>query len=115
MLSRTVLVADDEPAIVRAIIRFLERSGHDVRSASTAEEAIRLVDTVPFDAAFVDANMPGDGRTVLRRLAAREDFTGPMYLMTGDLPDPAADLPSGTRHLQKPFDFTALAGLVEGR
>ena len=111
-VSRTILVADDEAAIVRAVTRFLERAGHEVHSAGTADEAVALIDVVAFDAAFVDSNMPGDGRTVLRRLAEDADFDGPAYLMTGDLPDPDEELPGGARHLQKPFDFTGLAALV---
>lgn len=112
-MSLSVLVADDEPAIVRVLTRFLERSGHTVHGAATAADALELVETTSFDVALVDANMPGDGRTVLKALRRRSD-PGRVFLMTGDLAGDVADLPAGVLHLQKPFDFGALLERIEG-
>ncbi|MGD2069619.1 MAG: response regulator [Gemmatimonadota bacterium] len=113
-MSLSVLVADDEAAIVRVLTRFLERSGHTVHGAATAADALELVEATSFDVVLVDANMPGDGRTVLRAFRGRSDHPERMFLMTGDLAEDVDDLPPGVLHLQKPFDFGVLLERIEG-
>ena len=54
-----VLVADDEHGICQAFAEFLHREGHSALLASTAEEALSLIDSERPDLAFVDVRMPG--------------------------------------------------------
>ena len=60
-----VLVADDERSICEAFSLLLEADGHTPLTASTGEEALRLVRTARPDLVFVDVRMPGmDGLDV---------------------------------------------------
>jgi len=106
-----VLVADDEPLIVRALVRLLSGRGHQVRSAPDADTALALLEAQPFDVALVDANMPGSGSRVLAAFEERRSPHGMGILMTGD---PAAVAGSGAAyHLQKPFRYDEVVRLVE--
>lgn len=109
----TVLVADDEPMIRRAIGRVLERAGHVVHHAEGAEQAVELLSRHRFQIALVDHHMPGGGGTVLDALARDADFEGVAVLMTGDDVE-GEGLPGGpeVRRLQKPFRLDEVVALV---
>lgn len=111
----TILVADDEPMIVRSLKKFFTMRGHDVRTASDAEAALLLVDAHTFDAALVDARMPGGGLTVIERLEGDPRFGGKVVLMTGaPASDPLVKVGPGVIRLQKPFSLAELVPVVEG-
>ena len=48
-----VLVADDEPMIVRILERILTRRGHEVHAVANAYDAVELLESGPFDAVLV--------------------------------------------------------------
>lgn len=112
-MALTILVADDEPALASTLTRFFERKGHAVRSAGSAATALALMEEVEFDLALVDANMPGNGRSVLEALEDHPDFSGHAVLMTGDAPDEDERLPGNAGLLAKPFEFEELFRLLE--
>jgi len=58
-LHHRVLVVDDDPDNARMLAEVLGDEGYDVRVASGAREALRLFDERQFDAALLDAVMPG--------------------------------------------------------
>lgn len=108
-----VLIADDEPMILRALTRLLERRGHQVHAVGDAYQALELLEHHTFDAVLVDAQMPGDGSTVLHTLE-RSGFQGTAVLMTGALAADAKEISDGVRRLQKPFRFQSVIPLLEG-
>ena len=111
-----ILVADDEPMILRAVVRFLERRGHRVMTAGTAESALSLAKDETFDVVMADANMPGDGISILTTRSSDETFTGRLLLMTGALLGDYADrLNKKVLFLKKPFAFDQVIEMVEGR
>lgn len=110
-----VLVADDEAGLRLAISLFLTRRGHHVVQAADAHEARRLVRTQSFDAALVDARMPGDGLLLLEELEAMPALRGRTALMTGD-PGRSRDphtAAAGRPLLLKPFDMQSAVALIE--
>jgi CheY-like chemotaxis protein len=110
-----ILVADDEPMILKALKRILEWRGHFVTTASSAHEALERLAESSYDAAMVDARMPGDGITVLKHLEADPGFTGTVVLMTGALSsDPSLEVGPTVLRLQKPFRFLDIVPLLEG-
>lgn len=111
----TILVADDEDLIVRAVRRVFERRGHTIHAASNAQSALALLEAHAFDAVLVDQNMPGSGLVVLDRLLTRDGgFAGLAILMTGGMDDgEVAALPGSVTRLQKPFRFAEVVPLVE--
>jgi CheY-like chemotaxis protein len=110
----TILVADDEPMIVRAVSRLLERAGHNVHAARDADQALELLETHRFQVAFIDHHMPGGGGArVLEAIERQPEWNGLAVLMTGDeIQSP--DLPGGDRvhRLQKPFQFQEVTALI---
>jgi signal transduction histidine kinase len=113
--SLRVLVADDEPTLRLAIALFLGRRGHQVVQAADAYEALRMAQEQPFDAALVDARMPGDGLHLLEQLEAMPALRGRTALMTGDLgrARTSQGITTGRPYLVKPFDMTDAVNLIE--
>jgi signal transduction histidine kinase len=113
--SLRVLVADDEPTLRLAIALFLGRRGHQVTQAADAYEALRLAQEQQFDAALVDARMPGDGLLLLEQLEAMPTLRGRTALMTGDLgrARTSQGITTGRPYLVKPFDMSDAVNLIE--
>ena len=66
-----VLVADDDPAVLRAMAASLERGGFDVTTADDGAPAIALADTAAFDIVLVDLHMRTGGIAVVRHYKQR--------------------------------------------
>ena len=67
-----ILVVDDDQSIATAFQHFLAFEGHACRLASSAEDAIRLVDERRPDLVMMDVRMPGmNGLEALQQLRAR--------------------------------------------
>jgi len=78
-----VLIVDDEPGILRAFRRTLERAGYTVTTADEAESALEMVRQFPFDLVLSDISMPGmDGISMLREIR-RHNLDVPVVLVTG--------------------------------
>lgn len=69
--KKRVLVVDDDPDVLRTVMRMLERQ-FDVRVAFSAEQALTVLDEGEIDAVVVDFNMSGpNGGWLLRRVRDR--------------------------------------------
>ena len=82
MLS--VLLIDDEPALLEVLKPFVERSGEmSVHTAQSATEALKILPEKTFDAIIVDYSMPDiDGIEFLKILRSKGDTT-PVIMFTG--------------------------------
>ena len=80
-----VLIAEDEDAVRRLIVRALEDEGHDISSASDGAEALELMadENKPFDLLLTDIKMPIMDGLALAMAAAREQPELVIMLMTG--------------------------------
>lgn len=64
-----LLIVDDEEDYRRSCVKFMTRSGYDVRSAASGAEAITLLSQSESDVAVFDIDMPGmDGLELLQRV-----------------------------------------------
>jgi two-component system alkaline phosphatase synthesis response regulator PhoP len=104
-----ILVVDDEPDIVRAVVRLLNARGHDVATARDGHEALEHVRRSPPDLVIVDLDLPRiDGLEVCRRIKSSEATRHiPVVMMTAAYLS-VADANRGTRlgadeFLAKPF------------
>lgn len=71
LLSRTVLVADDDPSILDFTSRVVTKAGHKVLRAERGDTALELVRTNRPNLVFLDVLMPGlDGLEVCRAIRA---------------------------------------------
>jgi two-component system nitrogen regulation response regulator NtrX len=103
-----LLVVDDEPNIRRTIRWVLEPAGFQVTEAGSAEEALKLLETEPFDLAVIDVKLPGmSGLDLLDK--ARELWRDlPVIVMSGhatDAPDVVDAMRRGAaNYFTKPLD-----------
>ena len=82
-----VLVADDDPAILRLIKMILEKDGYEVIGARDGKEAYKLLHDHPdFTAAILDVVMPHiSGPELVRFMKSEKRFmTIPVMMMTAE-------------------------------
>lgn len=110
--SARILVVEDQPSIRRLLSRLLQREGHEVLLASSAEEALTIAEREDFDLLLTDVVMPGaSGLELAERL--RRDRPGLPVLLTSGGEDERA-LDDRTAFVQKPFRLEQLRELVNG-
>jgi len=64
----TIIVVDDEPAIVRMCVQVLQSKGHTVHGFTRADEALAHLTAQPADLVVVDYKMPElDGLEFIQR------------------------------------------------
>lgn len=79
----TILVVDDEPAMVGAMGALLGRAGHRIVAAYDGDEALRRFEADSPDLVLLDLSMPGrDGAEVCR--AIRAQSAAPIIVVTGE-------------------------------
>ena len=111
--ARTILIVDDEHAIVEAVSELLAWEGYAVRTAANGHGALDALRDGRVDVVLLDLMMPGmDGL----QLAARIRGDGalrrvPLVLMTAAAPPPV-DPDTWAAVLRKPFDLPALRGAI---
>ena len=83
-----ILVVDDEPDIVKLVVRLLEARGHRVGVARDGEEALESATRERPDVIVLDLNLPRvDGFEVCRRLKSGEATRMvPIVMMTAAFP-----------------------------
>ena len=64
-MSATILIVDDEENLRMTLSRILTKAGFNVTTASSGEEALRLVQAGAYELAFIDLLMPGIGGLAL--------------------------------------------------
>ena len=116
--ARVVLVVEDDEALLRTIVRVLEREGFLVRPATSASEAIDLMRDDGDNVAVVlsDVIMPGmSGVALIAKLrATRPDL--PAVLMSGhvgDVVDAQGAHETGIDLLDKPFTRLEVVAKLE--
>jgi len=57
---RTVLIADDETALLELYDEEFRRAGYSVKIAQSAREALAIIDNQPVDCVVMDIRMPGE-------------------------------------------------------
>src|SRR6187431_3367259 len=78
----SVLVVDDDPDVLRGVVRLLRSQGYSVTSTMNGAEAARFVHGRSFDVIVSDIKMPGmDGIQLLREVR-EHDLHVPVVLVT---------------------------------
>ncbi|MDB5340613.1 MAG: response regulator with CheY-like receiver, AAA-type ATPase, and DNA-binding domain [Planctomycetaceae bacterium] len=107
-----ILVVDDEPAICWGLREFLTDDGHEVSVAASAEEALRMTETIRPDVVVMDVRLPGmDGLSAIQHLRPRIG-TAPIVVITafGTLDTAVRAVHEGAfDYLTKPFDLDQAA------
>jgi hypothetical protein len=118
MSSPRILVADDEPALLRLLEFVLGRRGYIIQSVSSGNAAIDILKVDCPDLAILDVMMPGlDGYEVLTYIRETAHLSGlPVVMLTAraQLDDIQQGLSLGAdAYLAKPFDPEELLSVVE--
>ncbi|MDB4991588.1 MAG: zraS8 [Myxococcaceae bacterium] len=115
-LRRRVMVVEDDDDIRELVVELLEQRGHGVASASTAEEAQRMLQKRTFDVLFTDVTLPGLSGIELARRALQAQPLLHVIIATGggaaSLLDAATALASAVL-LSKPFEEADVVRAVE--
>jgi CheY-like chemotaxis protein len=115
-VRKRLLVVDDEPAVLKLVVRILSMDNYEIRSADSGSAAVRLLDepgAAPVDLLVTDLMMPGmSGRELATVVRSRYPSVRVLY-QTGFADSLFAglkELGDGEAFLEKPF---AAAGLLE--
>lgn len=113
----TVLIVDDEAGLRRVLERYLERRGHRVLSAGTAESACELLAAEAVDALLLDIHLPTmSGLALYLAIVHRwPALEGRIAIMTGDAE--AEEVRTWLVHhqctvIRKPFNLQQVADWV---
>jgi DNA-binding response OmpR family regulator len=113
-MSKTILVVDDEPEIVRFVRAYLEDAGYRVVIASEGQEALFVARHEKPDLVILDLMMPGmDGWDFIRRY--RQERDTPIVVLTARVEesDQVQGLELGADdYVTKPFSPRSLVARV---
>jgi two-component system cell cycle response regulator DivK len=115
--SNSVLIVDDTPVNLKLVRVLLSRQGFDVRTASTAEEALEMVRSFRPRLVLADIQLPGmDGLEMTRRLKSDPETSGTVVLaltafaMKGD--EQKAFEAGCDGYITKPIDTRSFPALI---
>jgi signal transduction histidine kinase len=109
--GETILVVEDEPAVLQVVVRMLRRNGYAVMAAATGSQALALAADHEFDMLLTDVIMPEISGLELAERIRQLRPTASVLFMSGYSPDlfgPKRARTEGIKLLQKPFTEQAL-------
>jgi len=109
----TILIADDDPDMLRVTASILNRCGYKVLTAMSAEAALKAFEEAPHAIQLVisDVVMPGmKGPQLVRSIKSLSPSTATL-LMSGTL---GIAFDASAASIEKPFRMPALVAIVEG-
>ncbi|MBO4733346.1 MAG: response regulator transcription factor [Clostridia bacterium] len=110
-----ILLAEDERALSKAIIKIFEKNNFSADAAYNGEDALTFLESGCYDVAVLDIMMPKmDGITVLKKIRAAGNQI-PVLMLTAksDVEDRVLGLDSGANdYLPKPFDTRELLARI---
>lgn len=117
-MAKTIVIADDEPHVLRSLEFILKKQGYKVVTAVNGVEALERVRESKPDLVFLDIQMPKmDGNTVLRHLRDDPEFQDLYIVMItakGQEADRIHSLESGaSEYVTKPYSPRKLIGRVK--
>jgi chemosensory pili system protein ChpA (sensor histidine kinase/response regulator) len=113
-----VLVADDDPAILRLVTTLVEKEGYEVVTARDGREAYKILQSdADFAAAVLDVVMPGiEGPELVRHMRSEKRLMGiPVIMMTAEQnPKFSSDSFSAgaSVFIPKPFNSSQLQNML---
>ncbi|MBV1881683.1 MAG: AAA family ATPase [Pseudomonadales bacterium] len=81
--SQTILVVDDEPALIRVNKQILQNYGYNVFCAKNAEDAMGIIKSQSIDLVLCDVIMPRTNGYQLANIIRQYDSTIPIQLISG--------------------------------
>src|SRR6266481_135340 len=76
-----ILIAEDEPRLLRNLAKALREEGYAVDTADTGDEGLFKAQNYPYDVIVLDIMLPGiDGWEILKKL--RKEKNTPVLMLT---------------------------------
>lgn len=102
----TIIIADDDPKILKGLKNFLSRNGYQVITAANGHEVLNLVETIQPDLFLLDIMMPQlDGLETCRKIRKESDVPIIFLSAKTDTTDKILGLALGSDdYMTKPFD-----------
>ena len=117
MTNPSILIVDDNPANMKLLSFVLQRGGYEVRTATDADEALRVLGDFRPGLILMDLQLPGmDGLTLTRKLKADPTYAHTAIVavtasaMKGDAD--RAKLAGCDGYITKPIDTRTILGIV---
>ena len=117
-IKKRILIADDEPALLRLMQFVLEKQGYHCITVENGEEAVHQIQANPPDLVILDVMMPKmDGYAVVEQIRSWEtDFRLPIIMLTARAQDD--DIQRGMEvgvndYITKPFEPEKVLQTVE--
>jgi DNA-binding response OmpR family regulator len=116
-MAASVLIADDDASISRALRFLMQREGHDVRTAADGEQALAAIESERPDLVLLDLMMPkGNGYEICRTLRADRRYDGIRIVMLtakGGEADQRVGMDLGAdAYISKPFAIAEVVACV---
>ena len=110
-----LLLVDDHLDTRRVLSRLLTKCGHEVVTADSAQEALKLLDTGRFEVLISDIGLPdGDGCDLVRAAKRKHPVRAIALSGFGTEEDVRRSLEAGfDYHLTKPVDLNGLRSLLQ--
>lgn len=111
-----ILVVEDDSKIASFLDKGLKEAGFSVDVRGDGEDALHLVESVPYDAAVVDLMLPGlDGLTLIETMRRRNIHTPVLILSARQSVDDRIQglQRGGDDYMVKPFSFSELLARVQ--
>lgn len=115
----SIIIADDEPALLRVMVQYLRRLGYEVSGFSSGREALEVFKEEPASYSLFIADATLEDMPAAELLSrTRAIAPGMAFLISSGYPVDIAgfpeDLRANTAFLQKPFTPRMLAETVAG-
>ena len=115
-MARKILIVDDSKFSRMMLKQVVESTcpGWELHETATAEETLKLFETMTFDVALIDYNMPEMNGLDLGRLLRQKFPQLPIGLITANLQLPLKKRAEGLEieHISKPLTPERLMGLL---
>lgn len=114
--SFSIMVADNDPEIVKNLSMVLNDKGHFVECVNNGKEAIRKIKNDSYDLVFTDLSLRGiDGVTLIQWIKQYRPATGVVVMTDNSLKNAANDANSlgVISHLTKPFTHEMLRDVTD--
>ena len=106
--GKRILLVEDNKSVREVLNTTLSGLGYDTRAVGNADEALECLAQNTYDALLTDVGLPGIITGDVLANKVQEEYRIPVCLTTG------AQVPENTQYyLQKPFDKTALAEMLD--
>lgn len=109
-----VLVVEDEPFLLMTAIDIVEGAGFEAIAARDADEAIRLLESIPdIRILFTDIHMPGSMDGLKLAAAVRRRWPPIEIIIVSGMKRPdAAEMPERSVFFSKPYDPRVVSGAL---